>query len=318
MAGVTGANVKLLEKPEATYGTAATGNYNQLAFTTLSLGTQQALLDGRVLGVGSGRDAGDPILGEIDTSGQAVVPLNEFGIGRWLRLLLGAPDTSGTAPNYIHEFRSGAQTLPSATLVQDLGAGITLRYSVSVGVRATTFSLEFSPTGLATATVGLMAQGGEPQSGVIGGTPVLVSGSNFSRASGAITDAGTPIALVTGAQLEFSNGVEALRTIRSDRKIEEAEIGLASASGTLTARFTDSGLYTKAVSNTPVDLRFSMARSANVSLELRFPRVFLSIPRGEVQGPGGVSAQYTFQASGEGVPAMMIATLRNSLASYAT
>jgi hypothetical protein len=110
---------------------------------------------------------------------------------------------------------------------------------------------------------------------------------------------------------------EALRTIRADRKIEEAEIGLAGVAGRVTTRFADGGLLPDAIANTPVDLRLAFEISADRRLELRMPRAFVGIPRGEVQGPGGVSAEYDLQASGDGVSAALVVTLRNAVAEYA-
>jgi hypothetical protein len=44
------------------------------------------------------------------------VPVDVINIGHWLRLLLGAPTTTGTTPNYTHSFGSGAATLPSQAI----------------------------------------------------------------------------------------------------------------------------------------------------------------------------------------------------------
>jgi hypothetical protein len=317
MPGAIGANAKLYLRPEATYGVLPGGNFIQLAFLTAAIGTRQQLIDARVLGVGTGRDPGDPLLGEIATDGQVEVPINLEGFGHWLRLLMGPPTTSGTAPNLEHEFRSGSATLPSASIVLDYGPQLTERYAVALGVRASTLEVEFSPTGAATARIGLLAQGGGQQAAAVHGTPVTVTGANFNRASGSIARGATPLALVTGASISFSNGVEALRTIRADRKIEEAEIGLAGVTGRVTTRFADGGLLPDAIANTPVDLRLAFEISADRRLELRMPRAFVGIPRGEVQGPGGVSAEYDLQASGDGVTAALVVTLRNAVAGYA-
>jgi hypothetical protein len=317
MSGAIGANAKLYLKPETTYGTLATGNYTQLGFQTAAIGTRQQLIDVRVLGIGTGRDPGDPMLGEINTDGQVEVPINDEGFGHWLRLFMGAPTTTGTSPNFIHEFASGAATLPSASMVLDYGPQITERYSVAVGVRATTLDVDFSPTGPATARIGLLAQGGTLQQTAVHGTPTMVTGANFSRASGSIKKGSNDLALITGASISFSNGIEPLRTIRADRKIEEAEIGLVGVTGRITARFADGGLLPDAIANTPINIRLAFQINANRQIEFRMPRAFVGIPRGEVQGPGGVSAEYDLQASSDGTLAAFIVTLRNGVASYA-
>ena len=196
MPGVIGANANLYLRPEASYGTLATGNYTRLGFLRAGLGVSQQLLDLRVLGIGQGRDAGDPMQGEIDTEGEVEIPLNQDGLGHWLRLLLGPPTTTGTSPNFVHVFASGAAALPSASVVLDYGATLPDRYLVLTGVRAGSLAIGFGPTGPATARIGLMAQGGGLQPTAVHGTPVTVTGTNFLRPQGRILKGATPLALV--------------------------------------------------------------------------------------------------------------------------
>lgn len=317
MPGVIGANANLYLRPETTYGTLATGNYTRLGFLRASLGVSQQLLDLRVLGIGQGRDAGDPMQGEIDTEGDIEIPANQEGLGHWLRLLLGPPTTTGTSPNFVHVFASGTAALPSASVVLDYGATLTDRYLVLTGVRAGSLAIGFGPTGPATARISLMAQGGTLQPGVVHGTPVTVTGANFLRSQGRILKGATSLALVADASLDISNGLEALRTIRNDRRIEEAEPGGTSITGRITARFASGGLLPDALADTPVDLTLGFEASASRAVEFRVPRAFLSRPRAEIEGPGGVSVTYDLRASADGVGAALSVTLRNGIASYA-
>lgn len=317
MRGVIGANANLYLRPETSYGTLATGNFTRLGFLRAGLGVSQQLLDLRVLGIGQGRDAGDPMQGEIDTEGEVEIPLNQDGFGHWLRLLLGPPTTTGTSPNFVHVFASGAAALPSASVVLDYGATLPDRYLVLTGVRAGSLAIGFGPTGPATARIGLMAQGGGLQPGAVHGTPVTVTGTNFLRPQGRILKGTTPLALVTDASLDVSNGLEALRTIRNDRRIEEAEPGGTSITGRVTARLAAGGLLAEALADTPVDLTLGFEASAVRAIEFRLPRTFLSRPRAEIEGPGGVSVTYDLRASADGVGAALSVTLRNSIASYA-
>jgi hypothetical protein len=316
MPGVIGANANLYIKPETTYGTLATGNYTRLGFLRAGLGVSQQLLDVRVLGLGQGRDPGDPILGEIDTEGEVEIPINQDGLGHWLRLLFGAPTTSGTSPDFVHVFTSGAASLPSVSLSLDYGSVLTDRYLVLTGVRAGSISIGFGPTGPATARLGLMAQGGGLQATAVHGSPTTATGENFNRAQGRILKDATPLALITDATLDISNGIEPLRTIRSDRKIEEAEPGGTSVTGRITARFTSGGLLADALADTPVDITLGFRKTTTREIAFNIPRAFLSKPRAEVDGPGGVAVTYDFRASADGGPSLT-ATLRNGVASYA-
>ncbi|MGK7870910.1 hypothetical protein [Falsiroseomonas sp. E2-1-a20] len=63
------------------------------------------------------------------------MPVDLINIGHWLRLLLGAPTTTGTT-NYIHTFGSGAAWLPSNAM--EIGYPDVPSFAVCTGVRADT------------------------------------------------------------------------------------------------------------------------------------------------------------------------------------
>jgi hypothetical protein len=316
--GVIGAAVSLWMLPEGTYGTAPSGNYHQLGFMSAALGPQQDQIEVPVLGLGTGRNPTDPMLGEINVNETITVPVNQVGFGHWLRLLMGAPVTTNSGADYTHVFTSGAAALPSNTLVLDYGARLgTNRYGKVTGARAASMAVQFSNAGPADAQIALIAQGGEYASSAGAGTPALAAGPVFNRATGVIRLGETAVARVTSSELNMDNGMIPLRTIRADRKIEEAEEGLFTATGSVTVRFAEGGLLPDALAGTPVDLSMGLELSATRRLVFNMPRAFLSQPRAQVEGPGGVSATFGFRASGEGVAGAVIATLKNTATSYA-
>ncbi|WP_037302033.1 phage tail tube protein, partial [Rubritepida flocculans] len=256
-----GANCRLLMSPEATYGTAPAGGWMRLPFLSCDLGAEQPLLDADVIGVGSSRDPAAPFLDTVTVQGQAVVPLDLVNIGHWLRLLLGAPTTTGTSPNFVHSFGSGAAALPSNSV--EIGYPDVPSYDLCTGVRADTLELDFSPTGPATATFGLMGQGSTRGGTSAGGTPTSAAYTAFHKAQGAISRNGAALAQVTGARLTYANGMEMVRTIRADRKVEGVDPGIARATGQITARFADSTLLTQAQDNAPAEFAFSYTIDAN-------------------------------------------------------
>uniref|UniRef100_UPI000562D9AA phage tail tube protein n=1 Tax=Rubritepida flocculans TaxID=182403 RepID=UPI000562D9AA len=239
-----GANCRLLMIPEATYGTAPAGDWRRLPFLSCDLGAEQPLLDADVIGVGSSRDPAAPFLDTVTVQGQAVVPVDLVNIGHWLRLLLGPPTTTGTSPDFVHSFGSGAAALPSNSI--EIGYPDVPNYDLCTGVRADTLEIDFSPTGPATATFGLMGQGSTRGGTSAGGTPTSAAYTAFHKAQGAISRNGSALAQVTGARLTYANGMEMVRTIRADRKVEGVDPGIARATGQITARFADTTLLTQA------------------------------------------------------------------------
>ena len=305
-----GANCRLLTSPEATYGTAPAGDWRRLPFLSCDLGAEQPLLDADVIGVGSSRDPAAPFLDTVTVQGQAVVPLDLVNIGHWLRLLLGPPTTTGTSPNFIHSFGSGAAALPSNSV--EIGYPDVPNYDLCTGVRADTLEIDFAPTGPATATFGLMGQGSVRSGASSGGTPVSAPYTAFHKAQGTISRNGAALAQVTGARLTYANGMEMVRTIRADRKVEGVDPGIARATGQITARFADTTLLTQAQDNAPAEFAFGYAIDANRSLTVTLHEVYLALAKTPVEGPGGVEASFEFRAAYNATATrMMTVVLRN-------
>jgi hypothetical protein len=156
--------------PETIYGTPPSGNWRRMPFLSINLGAELPLLDNDVIGVGTNRDPGAPFLDTVTVRGQAVVPVDLANIGHWLRLLFGAPTTTGTNPNFTHTFGSGAASLPSNSI--EIAYPDVPSYDVCTGVRADALEIDFSPTGPATATIGLMGQGSTRSSTSSAGAPI--------------------------------------------------------------------------------------------------------------------------------------------------
>jgi hypothetical protein len=308
-----GANCRLLMIPEATYGTAPAGDWLRMPFLSCDLGAEQPLLDADVIGVGSSRDPAAPFLDTVTVQGQAVVPVDLINIGHWLRLLLGPPATTGTSPNFIHSFGSGAAALPSNSV--EIGYPDVPNYDLCTGVRADTLEIDFSPTGPATATFGLMGQGSTRGASSSGGTPTSAAYTAFHKAQGTISRNGSALAQVTGARLTYANGMEMVRTIRADRKVEGVDPGIARATGQITARFADTTLLTQAQNNAAAEFAFSYTIDANRSLTFTLHEVYLALAKTPVEGPGGVEAAFEFRAAYNATATrMMTAVLKNQQA----
>ncbi|WP_270934581.1 phage tail tube protein [Falsiroseomonas oryzae] len=305
-----GANCRLLMLPEDTYGTAPTDDFRRMPFLSCDLGAEQPLLDADVLGVGNGRDPAAPFLDTVTVQGQVVVPVDLNNIGHWLRLLLGPPVTTGTSPNFIHSFGSGAAALPSNAI--EIGYPDVPSYDLCTGVRADTMELDFSPSGPATATFGLMGQGSTRGASSAGGAPTTAAYTAFNKAQGEISRGGSPLAQVSGARLSYANSMEMVRTIRADRKVEGVDPGTARATGQITARFADTTLLTQAQNGTPAEFAFAFAIDANRSLTIALHEVYLALAKTPIEGPAGVEASFEFRAAYNATATrMMTAALRN-------
>jgi hypothetical protein len=308
-----GANCRLLTLPEATYGTPPGGNWRRMPFLSCDLGAEQPLLDADVIGIGSNRDPAAPFQDTVTIQGQVVVPVDLVNIGHWLRLLLGPPTTTGTSPNFTHTFASGVGALPSNSI--EIGYPDVPSYDVCSGIRADTLEIDFSPTGPATVAIGLMGQGSERSNTSSGGTPTSAPYTAFNKAQGSISRNGSPLAQVTGARLTYANGMEMVRTIRADRKVEGVDPGIARATGQITVRFENTTLLTQAQNGTAAEFALSYTIDANRSLTFTLHEVYLALAKTPIEGPAGVEATFDFRAAfNTTATRMMTAVLRNQQA----
>lgn len=311
-----GSRFKLYGLSETTYGTPATGNFNQLPCFSFALGGTQPLQADNVLSGSTSRDSTDPMQDVLTVAGNAVVPVDLTNFGHWLLMLFGAAADTGTT-DYTHTFTSGVTTsLPSKTFEKALTDAAS--YFLNVGVKANTLALNFAPQGSAQATIGLIGQG-ETYSGASGaGTPTLPTLTRFHQHQGAITVGGSSLVNVTAASFNFSNGLEGVRTVRSDLKIAGVDEGIAAANGQITCRFTDTTLIADADASTPVSLALSYTISATQSLTFTMPRTFLDRASPAVTGPGGIEVKYNWYAAFDsGSGHMLQAVLKNQTATYA-
>ena len=314
MATAQGSTASLAGKTESTWGTAPTGNYSRLPFFTDSLGSAMSLTDDPVLG--SGRDALQPALGAIDVSGDIVVPLDVRDIGFWLRLLLGPATVTGTGP-YTHVFKSGATTLPSVAM--ELSLPETPAFLMRAGVMANTMAIDFAPDGSAVprATVGLLAKSETKAATSGAGTVTTRAYAPFSQFQGSIKRGGTTLANLTAGSLNFANGLTGVRTLGSGQALGGVDIGLASCTGSITARFDSTTLYDAAVAGSVATMDFIYLISASQSLTLSLAGVMLEKAAFPVQGPGAVTAQMNWRAFHQSPTAMLTATLVNDVSVYA-
>lgn len=312
--GAQGSAFKLYGKIETTEGTAPTGNWDQFPCFSMALTATQDMTQDNVLSSGTTRDAADPFYGLIKIEGSAKVPVDTVHFGRWLRLLMGNPTTTG-ATNYTHTFKTGATTLPSFSFEKAF-PDIT-RYEVAKGVRANTLQVSMAPDGSSVADIGLMGLSEAIGASTGAGTPVVTAYTRFHNVNGSITKGGSPLAAVTAGEFTITNDMEMVPAIRSDFAMEGIDFGQSSASGTITLRFKDHTMRTDATNRTPVALAYALTIDSNTSVTFNFPRAFLASQGNPVEGPRGISQAFRFMAAYDGTATTAVSVVyKNTTASY--
>ena len=103
----------------------------------------------------------------------------------------------------------------------------------------------------------------------------------------------------------------------SETAIDTIDLGVASLSGSISARYGDNELLDKARAGTPVDVELGYQLSDNLKLVITCHEVYLPKPKRSIDGPGGIECSYDFQgAKDQTLGKMMTVTLVNDVEKY--
>ena len=310
MSRAYGSSATLLLKRETAYGISPSGDYIRMPFNSVSLGSEQGLIDDPVLG--QGRDPLAPLQDVINDEGDITVPMDPRYLGLWLTGLFGDPtSTDNLDGTFDHVFVSGIDLLPSYSL--EVGMAQVPAFFMHAGVVLNSIALDFQRSGAAAASINAIAQGETRNGTSQGGTPSTLAFNRISQFQGSITKAGQPVGNLTSGSLTYSNNLEKIETIRSDGLIDGADPTVAALTGRIDVRFADTTLIDTASSGTPVDLEFGYTVGAS-SVMFTAHEVYLPKPKLAVEGPGGIQASFDFQgAKNEAAGRMLTVTLVNDL-----
>jgi len=314
MARAQGARSQLAAAFETIYGTAPASGYTRLPFAASSLSAEQPLLASELLGYG--RDPLAPVKDVLTSDGDLTVPIDAEAFGFWLKAAFGAPTTTGTSPGpYTHEFRSGAWSLPSMAIETALPE--VPRFAMYSGVMLNQLSWTMQRSGLLTATASLVAQAETVATTTQAGTPASLDLLRFGHCNGSIERDGVALGNVVSAQINYSNNLDLIETIRADCRIEGADPSIAALTGSIEVRFADTTLVTQAINGAPCELEFAYTLPTGEALTVTAHAVYLPRPRIEIAGPQGVQATFDWQAARDPITGRMATvTLINDIASY--
>lgn len=314
MARQHGARTTMVTAFESTYGTPPASGFRRVPFASEDLDGAQELLPNELLGFGR-----DPLAPEIDVTnvnGSVQVPVDVRNFGNWLRLMFGAPVTTGAGP-YTHVFSTGSWSLPS--MAAEIQMPDIPEFNMLSGLKGNEISIPLTRKGFLNATIGLIGRSeAKATSTNAGSLSTDYALSRFLNRHGAITRDGTALANVTSATLKYMNNLDVIETIGDGGLIAGLDAGMASLTFDMTVRFANNDLVDQAIAGLAEDFVYTLTRAAGQTLTFTIPRLHLPQPKKAVTGPQGVEVTFqgiAAQASGGG--AMMTATLVNDIASYA-
>ena len=313
MSRAYGWNAQLLIAEESEYGVMPDTGYRQIPFISSSLDSEQNLLSSNVLGLG--RDPTQPFQDVINVDGDMVVPVDVRNIGVWLKAIFGEPTTTEADGVYTHAFESGKIAIPSYSL--EVGLPEVPQFIRFLGVRANSIAFNFQRSGEAQVTLNLMAQCEKGSTTAIDAAPDVYKYTRVSQFQGYIKSGGEFLANITAASATYSNNLEKIETIRNDGLVEAIDLGVASLSGSISARYGDNILLDKAREGTPVDVELGYQLTDTMKLVIECHEVYLPKPKRSIDGPNGIECSYDFQgAKSEELGHMMTIKLINDVESY--
>ena len=313
MSRAYGWNAQLLIAEESEYGVMPQSGYRKIPFISSSLDSEQNLLSSNVLGLG--RDPTQPFQDVINVDGDMAVPVDIRNIGIWLKAIFGAPTTTEDEGVYTHAFESGKIIIPSYSL--EVGLPEVPQFIRFAGVRANSIAFNFQRSGEAQVTLNLMGQCESGSITAIADNPEVFKYTRVSQFQGYIKSGGEFLANITAASATYSNNLEKIETIRNDGLVEAIDLGVASLSGSISARYGDNVLLDKAREGTPVDVELGYQLTDTMKLIIECHEVYLPKPKRSIDGPGGIECSYDFQgAKSEELGHMMTVKLINDVENY--
>lgn len=210
----------------------------------------------------------------------------------------GATLTGGAATGgFQHVFETGAAVLPSASV--EVGFPEVPFFGMNWGVKAGGMGIQLQRGGQLDVTINLIAQGETTGPASAAGTVAEeLPLARFSQFSGSVRRFGVPIEDLVSGQLNISNGADPVPAIRGDGRIGGVDEGGLTVTGQTGIRFSGPQLQIQAENGEACDLEYQWTLpNSPFSLRVIIHEVYLPKAKRPITGPGGVQADYAWQAA---------------------
>jgi hypothetical protein len=292
MAIASGQNTTLSIKEETTYGTAATGNYTQLPFSTESLTFAKTNFESGI--ITGDREVRDVIMGSHSVTGDVSFDLSyQAAYLTMLQGLLGDDAISGAG---LIEIGNERQSYSIQKGFVNAGfSGGTDDVHKFTGCEINSFGLTIPADGLVQGTFGIIGSSMTTED-TVEGTTVAYTDANDPFHSSAVTieEGGSGSSIITDLSLNIDNGIATTNAIGALQPIQGG-IGKCRVTGSLTAHFTSGALYEKFVANTVSSLDIEMG-TLTTGLKFTMPEVKYTTGVVNIGGEGLISVQMDFVA----------------------
>jgi hypothetical protein len=299
----TGSKTEISYVPEVTYGvTPPTPAFQKICYTGTTLGITKDTIESTCLT--SDRQVKEVRTGNRQTAGDLNAELSYDAydvlieaalMGTWTADVLkaGSISRSFTIEKYF-----------------DLDVD---EYHRFTGCLVNTWSVNVAPNQMVTSNFGLIGKDIDDQnltSQVAGATysPEVLN-PPFDSFTGTIEEGGAPIATVTEIDITLDNTAEVNYVLMSKTTIQPGE-GKSRLTGTLTAFFDSSALYSKFLTEASSSLKFTLTDQDGNDLEVNIPNLKYTSGNPDVSAEGPVTVALAFTAIYDAVELSQIVLTR--------
>jgi hypothetical protein len=303
---------------QSSFDTAAPSGFRALEYYSSNLRETQPLEADPFLGTSPQNDLDQRAPGPAVTThgGTIEVPMDLTQLGWWLRMAFGAPVTTGSNPNYVHTYTSGAATLPTSTF-EVRGLSNDWRGHIGCAVTGLAFDMG-NGSGRQRARLTFAGRNEAYNTATIAGTPAAVPAADrLDRTMGRVYLDNVQIGSLIAADFEYQPGVVMERYLTTlPYASAAARNEFASASGSLRVRYNAQALDLLGRNKTDVRLDFELIRAANRNLFITAQTCRLEPAGVAISGPGAMEQTLRWRAHVASGSPMLQVVLSNSLAAY--
>lgn len=262
------------------------------------------------------RDSTEPILGNVDASGDVVFPLDGDAFGYVLAAAFGTPTTTVSDSKYTHVFKPG-KTQPSFAVEKVFSNGY---YSLIQGTKVNQLEMSFGGDGELTVTAGLLGCKEDVKSTATAEDTNIttVPINRFNNFQASLTIDGEEVAIVTELSLTIAFGLDdsgyAIGSKGYRTRINE---GIISPTGQITAFFDDDSFIQKAINSTITKIQVKLEKGDD-SLVIDLPEVMFARATPSIEGATGITQELDYSAfyKNNDLDSCIQFTLTNGIKSY--
>jgi len=256
-----------------------------------------------------------PAYGQKDLNGPLVVPVDLDAIGHWLKLLLGAPNTTGSAAPYTHVFKKG-NTIPSGVI--DVGYPDASCYYKNNGCKINTFSVNVGGNNPLTLSMNILGGTQTKGTSALDAAPTDYS-LTYTRLNNcdvsAMYEGGSSSTIIEQFNLTIDNQLDSAWGLAGGGVRTNILRPKFKVTGNIIATFEGDALLLKGRNHTESAL-YTTLTSGSYSLKLDVPELRFSQNAPPVEGPRGLRQDLTFWGyyANDASASAFIATLINTQA----